>query len=117
VVEHLNPLDVDGPLLPTPAAAAAFVEDVGHPGVRLLFDAYHAARAGLDPLAEIPPVAHVIGHAQYADSPGRGAPGTGTVDLDAVIARLGEAGYSGHLGLEFVPEGRTGDALGFLRGR
>lgn len=117
VVEHLNPLDVDGPLLPTPAEAAEFVEAVAHPGVSLLFDAYHAARAGLDPLAEIARVGRVIGHAQYADSPGRGAPGTGTVDLDAVLARLEEAGYSGHVGLEFVPDGPTAEALAFMRAR
>ena len=115
VVEHLNPLDVERPLLPTPSEAAAFVESVDHPGVRMLFDAFHAARAGLDPLAEIPRVAHAIGHAQYADSPGRGAPGTGTIDLDAVMARLDASGYSGFLGMEFVPTGPTGESLGFLR--
>ena len=57
VVEHLNAVDVDRPLLPTPAEAAAFVERVGHPGVRVLFDAYHAAMAGLDPLEEAARVA------------------------------------------------------------
>ena len=52
-------------------------EAVGHDAVRVLYDAYHAARAGLDPVAEIDRVAGLIGHVQYADSPGRGAPGTG----------------------------------------
>ncbi len=56
VVEHLNAVEVDRPLLPTPAAAVAFAERVGHPGVRVLFDAYHAAMAGLDPLEEVAPV-------------------------------------------------------------
>lgn len=111
VIEHLNPIDVERPLLPTPAAAGAFVDAVGHPSVHLLFDAYHAARAGLDPLAELAPVARLVGHVQYADSPGRGAPGTGTVDLWALLERLDALGYDGRVGLEFVPHGPTAEAL------
>ncbi len=107
VVEHLNAVEVDRPLLPTPAAAAAFVERVAHPGVRLLFDAYHAAMAGLDPLEEAARVAPLIGHVQFADHPGRGAPGTGTLDLWALVDRLGALGYDGAVGLEFVPGGPT----------
>lgn len=104
VIEHLNDRDVTAPLLPTPAAAAAFVREVDHPGVRLLFDAYHAHRAGLDPMREVGEVIELVGHVQYADSPGRGAPGTGAVDLGRLVDRLGELGYDGHVGLEFVPE-------------
>ena len=115
VVEHLNPLDVERPLLPTPAAAAAFVVKVDHPGVRLLYDAYHAARAGLDPLAEVARVADVIGHAQYSDCPGRGAPGTGTIDLWAFLERLDAVGYTGPVGLEFIPDGPTPAALSWVR--
>ncbi|WP_217915314.1 TIM barrel protein [Miltoncostaea marina] len=111
VVEHLNGVDVADPLLPTPAAAAEFVAAVGHGGVRLLLDAYHAAAAGLDPAAEAAAAGSLIGHAQYADHPGRGAPGTGTLDLRAFVDALAEAGYAGHVGLEFVPAGPTAEAL------
>ena len=117
VIEHLNPVDVERPLLPTPAAAAAFVTAVDHPAVHLLFDAYHAARAGLDPLEEVGPVARLIGHVQYADCPGRGAPGTGTIDLWALIDRLDAVGYDGRVGLEFVPAGPTAEALAHLAAR
>ena len=107
VVEHLNAVDVDRPLLPTPAAAAAFVERVAHPRVRVLFDAYHAAMAGLDPLEEAVRVAPLIGHVQFADHPGRGAPGTGRLDLWALVDRLAALGYDGAVGLEFLPGGPT----------
>ena len=83
----------------------------------MLFDAYHAARAGLDPLEEVEPVARLIGHVQYADSPGRGAPGTGTIDLWALIDRLDAVGYDGRVGLEFVPAGPTAEALAHLTAR
>jgi hydroxypyruvate isomerase len=116
VVEHLNALDVDGPLLATPAAAAAFVRAVDHEAVRLLYDAYHAARAGLDPVAEVDRVADLIGHVQYADSPGRGAPGTGAIDIHRLVERLDAVGYEGPIGLEFVPAGGSAEALTGLSG-
>ena len=111
VIEHLNAHDVERPLLPTPAAAAAFVREAGHQGVRLLFDAYHAHRAGVDPIEAVGDVADVLGHVQYSDSPGRGAPGTGEIDLARLVDRLGELGYDGHVGLEFTP---AGSAMGWL---
>jgi hydroxypyruvate isomerase len=111
VVEHMNPQDIERPLLPTPAAAAAFVREADHEGVRLLFDAYHAHRAGVDPIEALGDVADVLGHVQYSDSPGRGAPGTGEIDLGRLVDRLGDLGYDGHVGLEFTP---AGDALGWL---
>ena len=111
VIEHLNAHDVANPLLPTPAAAAAFVRDADHEGVRLLFDAYHAHRAGLDPIEAVGEVADVLGHVQYSDSPGRGAPGTGEIDLGRLVERLDGLGYDGHVGLEFSPAGST---LGWL---
>lgn len=116
VVEHLNRLDVEDPLLGTPVEAAAFVRSVDHGGVRLLFDAYHAHRAGLDPLAEVGRVAGLIGHVQYADSPGRGAPGTGEIDLARFAERVEAAGYAGPIGLEFVPAGPTAPALASIVG-
>ncbi len=107
VVEHLNARDVVRPLLPTPAAAAEFVADVDHDAVRLLFDAYHAAMAGLDPIAEARSVGALLGHVQYADCPGRGAPGTGTTDLWRLVDELDGLGYDGYVGLEFLPVGLT----------
>lgn len=114
VIEHLNAVDVDRPLLPTPADAAAFVDRVGHPAVAVLFDAYHAAMAGLDPVAALDDVAGRIGHVQFADHPGRGAPGTGALDLAALTRRLARLGYEGPVGLEFVPHGPTPAALAML---
>jgi hydroxypyruvate isomerase len=75
--------------------------------VRLLFDAYHAAMAGLAPLDEAARVAPLVGHVQFADHPGRGAPGTGTLDLWALVDRLEALGYDGAVGLEFLPGGPT----------
>jgi hydroxypyruvate isomerase len=82
--------------------------------VRLLNDAYHAARAGGDPVRDVAAYAPLIAHVQYADSPGRGAPGSGGVDLDAFVAALAAAGYDGPVGLELFHDGPTAEALAFL---
>ncbi len=114
VVEPINALDVPAYLVPTADACAELLARVAHPGVRMLFDVYHCARAGEDPAAQIARHASLIGHVQYADEPGRGAPGTGSVRLDDVLAALTSAGYRGAVGMEYLPDGPTHATLGFL---
>jgi hydroxypyruvate isomerase len=116
VIEPINALDVPGYLLSTPAAVAAFLTRVDHPAVRMLFDAYHCARAGGDPIRDVGTFRDAIGHVQYADSPGRGAPGTGEVAIDAFVAALSASGYDGAIGLEYDPGGPTEPTLGFIGG-
>ena len=115
VVEPINAVDVPAYLLPTPALVASFLERVDHPKVRMLFDAYHCARSGGDPIIDVATVGHCLGHVQYADCPGRGGPGTGHVSLDAFTAALASTGYSGAIGLEYSPGGPTETTLGFMR--
>jgi hydroxypyruvate isomerase len=50
-----------------------------------------------------------------ADAPGRGAPGTGDVDLPRFLAALDDAGYDGPIGLEYDARGATLASLAFLR--
>lgn len=115
LVEPINETDVPGYLVPTPAEAVCLIESVGSDSVRLLYDAYHAARAGRNPCEEIASLIPLIDHVQYADCPGRGAPGTGELDLRTFVEALENAGYAGAIGLEFDPDGPTDDALGFLQ--
>lgn len=73
----------------------------GVDALRLLADLYHLHVNGDDIPAVVERHAGRIGHVQIADAPGRGAPGTGRVDLDAHLARLARAGYDGYVGLEY----------------
>jgi hydroxypyruvate isomerase len=116
VVEPINALDVPEYVLSTPAAVAAFLTRVDRPNVRMLFDAYHCARGGGDPVRDVGRFGDVIGHVQYADSPGRGAPGTGEVAIDAFVTALSATGYDGAIGLEYNPDGPTEPTLGFISG-
>lgn len=114
VIEPINALDVPGYLLPTADDVAAVLARVDHPSVRMLFDAYHCARSGADAIDQIARHADLIRHAQYADCPGRGAPGTGDLPFDSVIEALDRCGYRGALGMEYAPGGPTESTLGFL---
>jgi hydroxypyruvate isomerase len=116
VVEPINALDVPDYLVPTAADAVALIQASGRPNVSLLFDAYHHARAGGDPVVDVAALVPLIGHVQYADCPGRGAPGTGEVDLAAFARALADAGYDGAIGLEFDPRGATREALAGVPG-
>jgi hydroxypyruvate isomerase len=114
LLEPLNSIENPGFLAPTPTAAVALIEQVDSDALGLLLDVYHVARQGDDPLAAIERYAGLIGHVQVADHPGRGQPGTGALDMHAILARLDAVGYSGAVGLEYEPRGSTETSLAFL---
>jgi hydroxypyruvate isomerase len=103
LVEPINAVDFPGYLVPTAPEAAALIEEVSSDAVRLLYDAYHAAMGGADPVQEVRAYVPLVAHVHYADWPGRGPPGTGRLSLERLEATLVEAGYEGAVGLEYVP--------------
>lgn len=76
-------------------------EETGAANIKLLADFYHLSVNGDDVAAVIEKHARDFGHIQIADSPGRGAPGTGELPLRGWIARSRELGYEGYIGLEY----------------
>lgn len=68
--------------------------------VKFLFDTFHLASNGADLVKVIDAYAPRIGHVQLADAPGRGAPGTGEIDFEAVLAALDRHGYDGWIAYE-----------------
>lgn len=81
--------------------------ETGAENIQLLADFYHLAVNGDDVAAVIEKHAKDFGHIQIADSPGRGAPGTGTLPLGEWITRSRELGYEGHIGLEYKEPAET----------
>ncbi len=112
-VEALNPVDRPGYLLTRTAEAAQLVRLVGLPGVRLQFDIYHASFE-LDPLRSLRRVLPLVQHVQLADHPGRHQPGTGTAPIRSAIDLLAAAGYTGFIGLEYVPIGPTLESFSWM---
>jgi hydroxypyruvate isomerase len=104
--------------LRTAADAVAVIDRVadrtGVANLGLLCDLYHLAVNGDDLDQVIAAYGDRVAHVQIADAPGRGAPGTGGLDLDRYLARLAAAGYAGWVGLEYRPAGASADSFDWL---
>jgi hydroxypyruvate isomerase len=98
------------------AQAAAIIEEVAEPNVRLQLDAYHMRIMEGDVEAALAARLPLVAHVQFADVPARHEPGTGTVDHARLFATLDALGYGGWVGAEYHPSRRTEDTLGWLRG-
>jgi hydroxypyruvate isomerase len=98
----------------TTCAEVVSVLDAVGPRVGLLFDTYHLTNNGEDLVAAIGRYGHRIGHVQFADSPGRHEPGTGSVDFAAVLSALSANGCPGVVAAEYRPAGETVAGLGWV---
>ncbi len=111
LVEAINSVDVPGYLIDRPHVALDALARCGRANVRYLFDTYHAATMGEDPVAIARAHTAAIGHVQVADFPGRHEPLTGTIDFAGVFAALDEGDFAGWVGCEYVPAGDTAAGL------
>jgi hydroxypyruvate isomerase len=119
LIEALNA--VESPHYPVVSAAKAVEvarkvnEVTGLGNARFLMDLYHLAMNGEDLHKVIDDHTARTAHVQIADSPGRGAPGTGELDFTDLLDRLAKAGYEGRIGLEYKPgEAPSAESFGWL---
>jgi hydroxypyruvate isomerase len=125
ILEPLNTrVDHPGLYLDSTVEGLDIIEEVGRPGVRLLYDMYHSTAMGEVPDQVLGNRGHLVGHVQIADSPGRHEPGSGTIPWAQYLATLSAKGYTGPIGLEYRPTGgslesiqRTYRSLGVQDGR
>lgn len=94
--------------------ALAVIDRAGEASLKLLFDAYHLHNNGFDVTSDVGRYVQPIGHIQIADSPGRGQPGTGTIDFDAFFSAVAASGYDGLIGCEYRPQGPTAESFGWM---
>ncbi len=114
LVENINTTDMPGYFADTAERAAALVQAVDRPNVRLQLDQYHVGMMGGDCVAELRQYLPLIEHVQIADVPGRHEPGTGQQPIAAFLETLDDIGYAGSVGLEYRPSGSTDAALAWL---
>lgn len=112
-LEPLNDrVDHPGYYLTSTEEGLDIIDEVGRPEVRLLYDIYHAAVMGEEIELLKGRLDRVI-HVHLADTPGRGAPGTGRLDYAERLHWLSAQGYDGLVGLEYKPGGATVETLKF----
>lgn len=101
-------------VLPDLATAAAILDRIDHPRLKIMFDCFHVEMQDGDLLARFAAHADRVGHVQIASVPGRNEPGSSDrLDLRAVIAGMQGLGYTGAFGCEYRPLGRVEDGLGW----
>jgi hydroxypyruvate isomerase len=113
LVEAINSVDIPGFPLDTSGKALAVIEATRAGNVGFLADLYHLAKMGEDVADVLSGSRERIRHVQVADPPGRGAPGTGTLDFEPLFRQLAGQGYDGWVGLEYVPVDPADSATSF----
>jgi hydroxypyruvate isomerase len=114
LIEPINAIDLPGYFMHTLVLARRMIADIGHADVKLLFDVYHLAKSGLDPVGAFRESHRDIGHVQLADHPDRHEPGTGTIDFPGLYSVAAETGYRGWFSAEYVPAAGTVAGLGWM---
>lgn len=117
VVLALEPLNdrVDHPgyYLTSTVEGLDIIDEVGRPEVKLLYDIYHSAVMGEEIETVLGGRLDRVVHVHLADAPGRGEPGSGTMDWSDRLEWLEQHGYDGYVGLEYKPKLGTVDGLSF----
>lgn len=91
------------------------VEAVDSPALRLLADVYHGAVSGETFEQAFADRIGLVGHVQVADFEGRHEPGTGTLPWATLVPLLRQRGYTGAIGLEYLPSLPHAESLALTR--
>ncbi len=113
LIEPINARDRPNYFLNHVEHAADIIAKAGKPNLRIQFDFYHAQIVGGDLLYRLEMHLPVIGHLQCAAVPSRHEPDEGEVNYPAVFEAVDTLGYTGWIGAEYRPRGRTEEGLGW----
>jgi len=114
VVEAINHNEMPGFFLNNSARAMKAIEQARRPNIKLQYDIYHMQRSEGELAATITRLLPMIGHMQLADNPGRHQPGTGEINFDFLLNHVAKLGYTGWMGCEYSPTGKTEESLGWM---
>jgi hydroxypyruvate isomerase len=92
----------------------AFLDSVGAPNLKYLYDIYHMQRMEGNISETLRENVARIGHIQIADSPARRQPGTGEINYRHIFETIESVDYDGYVGLEYNPAVSTEESLGWL---
>lgn len=114
VIEPINHVDMPGYFLGSVALGLQMIERIDRENLGLQLDLYHAQITDGDLTRLLRSSAEVIEHIQIASVPDRHEPDAGETDYQHLFSVIDEIGYSGWVGCEYHPTGRTEDGLGWF---
>ncbi|MBQ3080171.1 MAG: TIM barrel protein [Clostridia bacterium] len=95
--------DHKGYYLDTAEECRDIVRIINHENIRMVLDFYHQQASGGDLISTFLDMKNEIRHVHIASNPGRREPWTGETNYENVFASLSENGYTGFVGLEYLP--------------
>ena len=114
-LEPINQFSMPEYFLRTQEQAAAYIERLGLPNLRLQFDFFHCQMEQGNVSGRLRRFFPLIGHCQLAGAPDRHEPDQGELNYPYLLALLDELGYQGVVGWVYNPAGKTVDGLGWFR--
>jgi len=111
VLEHLNSRDDSHPMKGHPGYfgddvdfCVDFINQIGSPNFKLLFDIYHVSVMNGDVIRRIRQYKDLIGHYHTAGNPGRAEmDNTQELNYPPILAEIVKTGYKGFVAQEFIP--------------
>ncbi|KAM6921195.1 putative hydroxypyruvate isomerase [Xenentodon cancila] len=102
--------------LDSPHQAAAILDKVGKPNIKLQMDMFHWQIMDGNLTQNMQKYFPGIGHVQIAQVPGRNEPDSpGELNYGYLFNMLENLGYQGYIGCEYKPLGSTEESLGWIR--
>ncbi len=112
--EAVNNLDMPGYLYSRFDEMLDIYHKVAHPNAGMQYDIYHMARMGEKIAQQIRYHGDKIAHIQFADCPGRGAPGSGDLPLGEYFQLIAASDYTGVVSAEYKTKGNEQSDYGWL---
>jgi len=114
VIEPINPRNMPGYFLNDFAFAREVIDELNIPNLKLQFDVYHCQIIHGDVTMRLREMMPIIGHVQIASVPSRQEPDGEELNYPYLFTELDRLGYSGFVGCEYFPRGRTTDGLAWF---
>jgi 2-dehydrotetronate isomerase len=115
VIEPINSRNVPGYFLNDFGFARDLILELNIPNLKLQFDIYHCQIIHGDVIMRLREMMPIIGHIQVASVPSRNEPDCEELNYPALFEELDRLGYSGFVGCEYNPRGKTTDGLGWFK--
>lgn len=114
ISEPINYHDIPGFFLNRSDQAIRIFDEVGSGNLKLQYDIYHMQRMEGELAKTIERLMPRIAHFQIAGNPNRTEPDQGEINYPFLFRLIDRLGYTGWIGAEYRPVGKTADGLGWL---
>ena len=113
LIEPVCEEQLSGYFLRTIDQAAAIIDKIDHPRLKIMFDCYHIYKESGDLVKNFADHADKIGHVQIAAAENRAEPFPGALNYSDILPEFKRLGYQGAFVCEYRPSGSTEGGLGW----